>query len=70
MDLRLGTPFQGLLVGFTGGIAWKENHRDRIKQIALLPVALLVALFLAAMTPMMYLVHRCNLFQCQRAIER
>ncbi len=69
-ELSLGIPFQGPLVGFTGDIAWKESHRERIKQIALLPVVLLVALFLAAVTPVMYLVHRCDLFQCRRAVVK
>ena len=67
-DFSLRTSFESPLKGFTGGITWEENHRDRMKQIAVLPLACLVALFLAAMTPVLYIAHRFDLLQRRRAI--
>jgi len=69
-DFGLDMGFESPLMGFSGGITWEESRRDRMKQIAVLPLACLVILFLAAMTPLMYIVHHCDLFQRRRAIVK
>jgi hypothetical protein len=69
-DFGLGMGFENPLMGFTGSITWEESRRDRMKQIAVLPLAFLVALFLAAMTPILYIAHRLDLFQRRRAIVK
>jgi len=69
-ELNRGVPFDGPLKGFTGGVKWEADYRSRIKQIALLPVVVSIVLLLAAVTPVMYLVHRWALLQRKRQIVK
>ncbi len=64
--LSLTSTFDGPLKGFSGGVKWETNHHSRIKQVALLPVVLLIVVLLLAVTPAMYLAHRWGVFQRRR----
>jgi len=61
-----GCSFDSPLKGFTGGVKWEVSYRRRIKQVALLPVALSFVFLLVAAMPVMYLAHRWALIQRKR----
>jgi len=52
-----GVLFDNPLEGFTGRIKWKEDVGERIIQMALLPLGLVLVLFLLLMIPFIYVVN-------------
>ena len=57
-DLRKnGISFDSPLSGFSGSIEWKEERKERIKQILFIPIALMLVAFMVLSVPVVYLLH-------------
>ena len=65
-----GIPFDSPVSGLAGGITWNESLGGKIKQIAILPLALLLVLLLIAMTPIAYIFYLWEVYQKRGELER
>ena len=52
-----GVPFDYPLAGIGWGVDWKEDPKERTKQILLLPIGFVLIIFLLLITPLAYLEH-------------
>lgn len=66
---RNGIPFDNPLEGFTSGIEWKAGAKEKLKQVSLLPIVLILIIFLGLMVPIMYLIHMRELAQRKRELR-
>jgi hypothetical protein len=65
-----GVPFDSPVSGIASGINWNETLGGKIKQIAIIPLALLFVLFLMAMTPIAYILHLRKVHKKRKETER
>lgn len=69
-DLRKnGVPFDSPLSGFSVGIDWKDEPRERTKQILFMPIAFFLVVFLALMVPVMYILHLLEVQNQKRSLK-
>ena len=61
--------FDSPIRGLTCGITWNESLGGKIKQIAILPLALLLILLLIAMMPIAYIFHLWEVYQKKKELE-
>lgn len=69
-DLRKnGVPFDSPLSGFSVGIDWKDEPRERTKQILFMPIAFFLVAFLALLVPVMYILHLLEVQNKKRSLK-